>query len=41
MLMARIFGLAAPALVRATAAATRRHHPDEESNENDPNPVAL
>jgi len=43
-LMLMIFAflpLAAPMLTRTAATATRRHHPDKQSNENKPNPVAL
>jgi len=43
-LMLMIFAflpLAAPMLTRTAAAATGHHHPDKQSDKNNPNPVAL
>jgi hypothetical protein len=41
MLMALIFAFAAPMFTRTAAAATGHHHPDKQSDKNNPNPVAL
>src|SRR5262245_46687279 len=41
MLMALILALATPVLARTATTTARSHHPNKQSNENDPNPVAL